>query len=433
MKYSLSLLMMTTALTLNAAHWPREIGSAEGTITIYEPQLDSYAGNSLRARIAISIARPAGAEPIFGAVWLECRVTTDRQSQRVALRDVHVRRMGFPRGSEQDTAEISATLEREIPRWELTFPLAELLESIETAQKERENARELDVNPPRIIVRDRPAVLVLIDGDPIMTDVEGTSLKRVVNTPYFLVEEPSIGIFYLRGGDIWYSASSVTGPWRDTGTPPPSVVQASNQANLDDYAAADSAASGLYAKTGKIPEIVVSTEPAELIATDGPMQLSPIDGTELLYVSNTPSRLFLDIATQQYFILISGRWYSAKAVAGPWAFVASDKLPADFAKIPPGSACDDVLASVPGTLPAKEAILDAQIPQTAEVDRANATSVVEYDGDPQYEPIEGTEMSYAVNASTFAWRGDTTIVTKACGSWDQRRSGPGRSASMFPM
>ena len=79
------------------------------------------------------------------------------------------------------------------------------------------------------------------------------------------------------------------------------------------------------------------------------MQLVPIQGTGLLYASNTPSRLFLEIKTQKRFILVSGRWYTAKSIKGQWAFIASDKLPGDFKNIPPGTECDDVLASVAGT------------------------------------------------------------------------------------
>ncbi len=103
---------------------------------------------------------------------------------------------------------------------------------------------------------------------------------------------------------------------------------------------------------------------------------------------------------QQYFILISGRWFTSKELAGPWTFTAPDKLPADFKNIPPGSACDDVLADVAGTAPAKEAVYDAQIPQMAEVDRSGTTTQVEYDGQPQFEPIDNTGMDYAVNTST---------------------------------
>ena len=167
----------------------------------------------------------------------------------------------------------------------------------------------------------------------------------------------------------------------------------------DDESYEDSTADAIVSQTGKVPEIIVSTEPTELIATDGPMQLAPIQGTGLLYASNTPSRLFLEITTQKRFILISGRWYTALSMSGQWLNIASEKLPVDFKNIPPGSECDDVLASVAGTIPAKEAVYDAQIPQMAEVDRTITASQVEYDGNPQFEPIGNTGMDYAVNTS----------------------------------
>lgn len=395
---------MIWAVSLHAQDWPREIESSYGVITMYQPQIESYKGNALSARTAISLTPEGTSEPVFGAVWLSCRVSTDRTSRVVSLEDVDVKHIKFPGGTYQDTSRISATLEEQIPRMNLTFSLDLLLESIETSQKERESARELEVTAPKIIFMNHPGVLVLIDGDPLLTDVKGTSLKRVTNTPYFIAQVTSTGRFYLRGGAIWYTALKIAGPWAKTGTPPKAVLDLSEQMMSDNEAGEESAADDGRFKTGTIPEIVVSTVPAELIATDGKIQFSPIQGTGLLFASNTPSRLFLEIATQRYFVLISGRWYGARSLTGPWANVESKKLPADFAKIPPGSECDDVLASVAGTIPAKEAIYDAQIPQTAEVDRASATTDVQYDGEPQFEPIENTSMEYAVNSPTAVIR-----------------------------
>jgi hypothetical protein len=400
MKHLVLLAIAIVSATAYAADWPREINTQQGMITIYEPQISSFDGNSMSARAAISIT-PAGADSlIFGAVWLDCRVLTDRPTRTVKILELKVKQIRFPNMPEDETAAITASLETEIPRWDMTFSLDELLESLDTAQKEKENAHDIDVAPPKIIVMQHPAVLVLIDGDPVLTDVEGTDMRRVANTPYFIVQDVPSGKFYLRGGDIWYESREITGPWGVTRGVPPEVVTLSQQSTSDDPADQGGPQSTPAPSTGKIPEIVVSTVPAELIATDGPVQLSPIAGTELLYASNTSSKLFLEIGNQDYYILISGRWYMSRALTGPWTYVASDKLPPDFAKIPPGADRDAVLASVAGTVPAKEAILDSQIPQTAEVDRIDATADVQYDGDPQFDPIENTTMQYAVNTAT---------------------------------
>ena len=400
MKFKLIVFMLCAASTVLAADWPREIQSPEGTITIYQPQVDSLKNNQMSARAAVSVTPASGGEPVFGAVWLDCRVLTDRPSRTVKLEDVKVKEIKFPAGTNQQTSRISASLEEEIPRLDLTLSLDELLESLETAKKENESADDLEVSPPRIIVLDRPAVLVRIDGDPVLVDVEGSTLKRVANTPFFIAQDPASGRLYLRGGETWYSAPALKGPWQQGPVPPQQVADAFEKSKSVDESAGDSAANEVRSTTGKIPDIVVATEPAELVASDGPLQFAPIKGTGLLYASNTPAKLFLQISTQEYYILISGRWYSARGVAGPWTYHASDKLPGDFAKIPPGSDRDDILADVPGTIPAKEAVLDSQIPQTAEVDRGQTSSQVEYDGDPQFQPIENTGMEYAVNTAT---------------------------------
>ena len=58
---------------------------------------------------------------------------------------------------------------------------------------------------------------------------------------------------------------------------------------------------------------------------------------------------------------------------------------------------DRVLASVPGTQQAAEAVLLAQIPQTARVARSTPAPAVVYQGQPEFQPIEKTTVSRAVN------------------------------------
>ena len=63
-------------------------------------------------------------------------------------------------------------------------------------------------------------------------------------------------------------------------------------------------------------------------------QGTPLPGNDLLYMTNTASDVFLEVQTQRYFVLLSGRWYAGPALNGPWAFVAADHLPPAFAQIP---------------------------------------------------------------------------------------------------
>ena len=76
--------------------------------------------------------------------------------------------------------------------------------------------------------------------------------------------------------------------------------------------------------TGDV-EIVTATTPTELIWSDGPPQMSTLQGTGLLYWANTASDVFLMIDSQQMYVLLSGRWYTSPNKNGPWTFVAPDK------------------------------------------------------------------------------------------------------------
>jgi hypothetical protein len=97
------------------------------------------------------------------------------------------------------------------------------------------------------------------------------------------------------------------------------------------------------------------------------------------------------------YYLVAGRWFSASDFTGPWTF-ATPKLPPDFQKIPLEHPRSRVLASVPGTRQAAEAILVAQIPETARVNiKTLKAPEVSYQGDPKFESEPGTKVESAVN------------------------------------
>jgi hypothetical protein len=216
---------------------------------------------------------------------------------------------------------------------------------------------------------------------------------RVVNTPFLILFDSKTKSYYLKGGNDWLKASDVMGPWDLNPYPPTSVVIAGSK--LMDTSQQDDSNMDL----DKMPQIIVSTEPAELVVLEGPPEYASIYGVDIFYVSNTESDLFMHIDTQQYYALLSGRWYTCESLTGQWSFIPGGNLPGDFAKIPPGSAKDYVLVSVPDTVQAKEAVLETYIPQTATVKRSEAKVDVTYDGNPKFVKIKETDLHYAVNTS----------------------------------
>ena len=51
-------------------------------------------------------------------------------------------------------------------------------------------------------------------------------------------------------------------------------------------------------------------------------------------MENTDAKIFREPTDQQLYLLLSGRWFRSWTTEGPWQFIPSNQLPADFAKIP---------------------------------------------------------------------------------------------------
>ena len=189
---------------------------------------------------------------------------------------------------------------------------------------------------------------MLIDGDPALRQVAGSKAMRVVNTRALILLDESTGTYYLHVMGRWVSAKSVLGPWAAAPQAPAefeSVKQSLARDNAVDLL--DPKNPGGAPKD--LPAIYVSTTPAELIQSVGEPEYTPIAGTSLLYMLNTDSPVFRLTSSQDHYVLISGRWFKAASLQGPWSYVAGTELPADFQKIPPDSPKANVLVSVPGT------------------------------------------------------------------------------------
>ncbi|HEY8734267.1 MAG TPA: hypothetical protein VIL90_06850, partial [Puia sp.] len=92
---------------------------------------------------------------------------------------------------------------------------------------------------------------------------------------------------------------------------------------------------------------------------------------------------------------------------------------------------------VAGTDAAKDAVMDAEIPQTAKVDRNTATTTVTYDGRPKFTDIDGTNLQYAVNTSSTVLRngGDGRFYVVDNGVWfvSDNATGPFTVSTVRPV
>ena len=76
--------------------WPREIAASEGVVVLYQPQPEKLDGNQLKGRAAVSVELKESTEPVFGAVWFNARLDTDRAERTAPLRISRSPRYVFP-------------------------------------------------------------------------------------------------------------------------------------------------------------------------------------------------------------------------------------------------------------------------------------------------------------------------------------------------
>ncbi|MCH8959940.1 MAG: hypothetical protein IH820_01085 [Bacteroidetes bacterium] len=375
----------------NAELWPRHVQTEDAEITIFQPQIDHWpAYLSLDGHGALAITPNGSDTPIYGTVAFHAETDTDFDNRLVLVTNKTLLSLTFPSTGAYSQQALEAMV-RALPLEPEVLPLDFLLVSTEGLESEAPSV-DVGARPPSIYTSQEPAILVIIDGDPVLYPIENTTLEVVVNTNWdlFLVDEA----YYLLNEDRWLTARDLGGPWSPTSQLPEGFSQLPNDEN---WQGVHEHIPARAVSPGEAPVVYTSTLPAELILIEGSPDLVPIPETELLYVANTESDLFLYTRDRYYYFLISGRWFKARGLDGGWETVGG-ALPDVFAMIPPEHERGTVRASVPGTPEAAEAVKQAQIPQTAEVDR-NTTVEVTYVGEPEFEPIDGTTMHYAVNTS----------------------------------
>ncbi|NNF21972.1 MAG: carbohydrate-binding family V/XII, partial [Saprospiraceae bacterium] len=375
--------------------WPRVIEKKGYNVTFYQPQLESFEDNILEGRMAVSVRKKDG-QPVFGAAWFKTRVKTDYDTRLVSFEDLTFTDSKFPEIDEEDYKGLKDLILKEIGKWGLVMSMDRFLVSLDGIKSVDEGLDDSQYNntPPVIYFRKEPAVLIMIDGGPTLKPTDETNLMSVVNTPYFVLLDTKKSKYYLTGGEWWWESEKVESGWEQIKKPPKNVKNYYDKQKVASNTELDSAAMNME----KPPGVIVSTEPAELIMSDGEPEFKSVEGTELLYLSNSESDVLMHIKSQQYYVLIAGRWFRAGSLESKsWTFVNPYKLPEDFQNIPEDSEIANVRVSIPETPESKDAILETSIPQTAEIDRATATVMVKYDGDPKFEQIEGTEVYYAIN------------------------------------
>jgi hypothetical protein len=404
--------LATTAQSAPAA-WPHTVSGTNGTATIYEPQVISWTDRkTLNARIAIGITPTGAASPTFGVIEVAFTTQAELTDRTVVLTDPRLTSAKFPAADSVQAARFEERIRGALATMGVKqVALATIVLSL-TSQGQKPEEVAIDNTPPRIFFSQQPASLVVFDGEPLLAPITGTTLSFAVNTNWDVFADSTTKTWYLLNNGGWLAAHDANGPWTPSSKLPPSFATLPSDPN---FLAVKQQIPGRAFTGNTTPTIFVSTAPAAIIVTSGAPQYVRIAGTSLSYVANTDAALFRD-SDGRFYYLVSGRWFSAPGLDGPWMFATPD-LPPDFKRIPATGPRGFVLVSIPGSPQAEEALIEATIPQQSTLNRANAKLEVVYAGTPQFVAIPGTSMQYAVNTSFNVIQTSDGLFSCYQGAW----------------
>lgn len=409
--------------------WPRKLQKPGGTVIAYQPQVDEWKDHTnITWRQAFQMT-PTGAKQVIGAATFTGTTNVDTEKHTVVIFGIKAIDTYFPSLDQATSARMDPLFKTFVPEV-VNISLERVVAYLPKPQSVQ--TVNLKNDPPSIFVNYSPAVLLAVDGEPVLVAIKDTKLKFVINTQWPLFLDTSKSQYYLLVGPRWLTAADLHGPWSAATKLPQDMDRLPNDPEWVDLKKVIPLSAQ---STAPLPRVFYSSVPAEVILFNGRPIYAKILQTQLLYATNTDSPFFLYTPTNEYYYLAAGRWFRSKDLQGKWTFASMD-LPEDFAKIPLSSPASAVLSSVPGTEEAKDAVLIAQIPTVMEIDpkSAAAQAKVSYSGDPKFAPIEGTSLYYATNTPDKVIKVADVYYLCLQGVWfmSPNSQGPWTTASSIP-
>ena len=307
---------------------------------------------------------PKGAtKPALGTVKLEADTEVAVTERLVNFKDAKVTESNFPGLPNDQLKEVVAEIVKLVPQGALVIGLDRVLARLDKSQIIPRNVADVKADPPVIFYSTTTAVLMNLDGDPIWSPIKDNDLKFAVNTNWDLFQHTTTSTYYLRYNKSWFTASDVKGPWKPTTKLPDSFkTLPDDDGNWKEVKAA---VPGTGLAVGASAQGVRQHDSVRAHPASGCAEL-PADRRNAPALGEQLGRRRLQARQSRTCLLPRvgplvhrARFHRVRGRS------RRRTLPADFKKIPLSHPRSNVLASVPGTDQAAEAVLLAQVPQTA--------------------------------------------------------------------
>src|SRR5882724_11748368 len=193
---------------------------------------------------------------------------------------------------------------------------------------------------PGVFYSDKPAEVILFDGQPVYAQIPDTQLTYAANTDSVVfVYTPTQQFYYLTAGR-WFSAMDLEGPWTYATPDLPAdfakiPLSSPASAILVSVPGTDEAKDAVL--LAQVPT-TMTIKPAEAQAKvkvdySGEPKFEPIKGTSMAYATNTRDKVIQ--LEGIYYLCLQGVWFMSPNPQGPWTTAKS--VPQEIYTIPSSS------------------------------------------------------------------------------------------------
>src|ERR1700743_3264588 len=147
--------------------WPRQIVKNGATLIYYQPQIDEWKDLKTIAGRAAFTLTPANGKQAQGVVSFESGTEVNQESRTVYLKDLKYTSVRFPSLDAQAASQMEQTFRSIAPNGVNPISLDRLMADVDRS-KISAQAPPLKTDPPQIFYSSTPAILLMVQGKPVL-------------------------------------------------------------------------------------------------------------------------------------------------------------------------------------------------------------------------------------------------------------------------
>ena len=198
----IALLFAAVSSAQDPGTWPRRITKPSGAIVLYQPQIDDWQNyQQVDARMAFTVT-PTGGKAQVGVVTVQLHSTVNMDDHTVFLSNPQITSVSFPSLDPTAATQMEQLVKTFLnPEATMTISLDRLVASVKKTKTPP--VTNVKNDPPTIFMSIRPAILLQLNGEPVMAPIANSNLQFVVNANWPVFIEQGSSTYYLFDGKGW--------------------------------------------------------------------------------------------------------------------------------------------------------------------------------------------------------------------------------------